>query len=156
LKKDNCLHNWFVLYTKPRQEIKVLERLNAIGVEVYTPIRIEVRQWSDRKKKVQVPLLPSMVLVRIKEHEIDKVFEVPGVVRFLFEKGKRAKVLNEEVLAMKNYLNNTLYTQQKTIKKGDVVQVPLLNKEAKVLAVQGKKCMARLLNLGAVVSFQLS
>ena len=52
---------WFVLCTKPRNELKVTERLTRIGVEVYTPTKIEVRQWSDRKKKVTIPLLPSMV-----------------------------------------------------------------------------------------------
>ena len=39
---------WFVLCTKPRNELKVTERLTRIGVEVYTPTKIEVRQWSDQ------------------------------------------------------------------------------------------------------------
>ena len=41
--------NWFVIYTKPRQELKVLDRLTHIGIEAYTPTKIEVRKWSDRK-----------------------------------------------------------------------------------------------------------
>ena len=86
---------WFVLCTKPRNELKVTERLTSIGVEVYTPTKIEVRQWSDRKKKVLVPLLPSMVLVQLLEKEVEVVFNVPGAVRFLFEHGKRASVSNE-------------------------------------------------------------
>ena len=56
---------WFVLFTKPRTEIKVSQRLSVLGIENYTPTRIEVRQWSDRKKKITVPLLPSMVLVSL-------------------------------------------------------------------------------------------
>jgi hypothetical protein len=42
---------WFVLFTKPRTEIKVSQRLSVLGIENYTPTRIVVRQWSDRKKK---------------------------------------------------------------------------------------------------------
>ena len=42
---------WFVVYTKPRTEIKVSQRLSVLGIENYTPTRMEVRQWSDRKKK---------------------------------------------------------------------------------------------------------
>ena len=53
---------WFVVYTKPRTELKVSQRLSVLGIENYTPTRMEVRQWSDRKKKIVVPLLPSMVL----------------------------------------------------------------------------------------------
>ena len=98
---------WFVIYTKPRTEIKVSQRLSVSGIENYTPTRIEIRQWSDRKKKIQVPLLPSMVLVNIHEKEVNKVFEVIGVVRYLFENQKRAEVSNKEVLAMKYYLDNS-------------------------------------------------
>ena len=146
---------WFVLCTKPRNELKVTERLTRIGVEVYTPTKIEVRQWSDRKKKVTIPLLPSMVLVQLLEKEVDVVFDVPGAVRFLFEHGKRASVSNEEVLAMKSYLQMLVEKESKTLAVGDLVKVPLLEQEAILLSVKGKKCLAQLKKLGAIVSFQL-
>ena len=146
---------WFVLCTKPRNELKVTERLTRIGVEVYTPTKIEVRQWSDRKKKVTIPLLPSMVLVQLLEKEVDVVFDVPGAVRFLFEHGKRASVSNEEVLAMKSYLETVVQKESKTLAVGDLVKVPLLEQEAILLSIKGKKCLAQLQKLGAIVSFQL-
>jgi transcriptional antiterminator RfaH len=146
---------WFVLCTKPRNELKVTERLTKIGVEVYTPSKIEVRQWSDRKKKVLVPLLPSMVLVHLLEKEVDVVFDVPGAVRFLFEHGKRASVSNEEVLAMKSYLETVVKEESETLVVGDLVKVPLLEQEAILLSIKGKKCLAQLQKLGAIVSFQL-
>ena len=146
---------WFVLCTKPRNELKVTDRLNKIGVEVYTPTKIEVRQWSDRKKKVTTPLLPSMVLVQLLEKEVDAVFQVPGAVRFLFEHGKRASVSNEEVLAMKSYLEATKVADEKGLAVGDLVEVPLLGEQATLLSIKGKKCLAQLQKLGAIVSFQL-
>jgi transcriptional antiterminator RfaH len=151
---SNISKNWFVLFTKPRNELKVTERLRSIGIEGYAPCKIEVRQWSDRKKKILVPLLPSMVLVSLQDKQVDVVFEVPGVVRYLFEHGKRAKVSNEEVLAMKSYLENT-YTTKKELEVGDTVKVPLLEQEATLLSIKGKKCLAQLQKLGAIVSFQL-
>ena len=151
---SNISKNWFVLFTKPRNELKVTERLRSIGIEGYAPCKIEFRQWSDRKKKVLVPLLPSMVLVSLQDKQVDQVFEVPGVVRYLFEHGKRAKVSNEEVLAMKSYLENT-YSAQKELEVGDTVKVPLLEQEATLLSIKGKKCLAQLQKLGAFVSFQL-
>jgi transcriptional antiterminator RfaH len=147
---------WFVIYTKPRTEIKVSQRLSVLGIENYTPTRMEIRQWSDRKKKTLVPLLSSMVLVSIHEKEVNKVFEVAGVVRYLFEKGKRAEVSNEEVLAMKYYLENTYYSKQKELAVGKTVKVPLLEEEATVISVKGKNCFAQLKKLGAIVSFQLN
>jgi transcription antitermination factor NusG len=147
---------WFVLCTKPRNELKVLNRLLSIGIDAYTPSRIELRQWSDRKKKVMVPLLPSMVLVRLDEKKVHKVFEIPGVVRYLFEYGKRAEVSNEEVVAMQSFVENTLTVQENKLVVGATVQVPLLEQEAQLLSVKGKNCIAQLKKLGAIVSFQLS
>ena len=150
------IEKWFVLCTKPRNELKVLNRLISLGIDAYTPSRIELRQWSDRKKKVLVPLLPSMVLVRLDEKEVHKVFDIPGVVRYLFEHGTRAVVLNEEVQAMKMYLENIHILNKQGLSEGDTVQVPLLDQEAILLSVKGKKCIAQLKKLGAIVSFQLS
>ena len=147
--------NWFVLCTKPRNELMVTERLTRLGVEVYTPTKIEVRQWSDRKKKVIVPLLPSMVLVQLSEKELGTVFEIPGAVRFLFEHGKRANVSNQEVLAMKSYLEDTKMADEKGLAVGDLLEVPLLGEQAMLLSIKGKKCLAQLQKLGAIVSFQL-
>jgi transcription antitermination factor NusG len=96
-----------------------------------------------------------MVLVSLQEKQVDQVFEVPGVVRYLFEHGKRAKVSNLEVLAMQRYLENTYQTTQKELEVGDSVKVPLLEQEATLLSIKGKKCLAQLQKLGAMVSFQL-
>lgn len=153
--KKNSLKKWFVIYTKSRNELRVTERLSCIGIEVYTPTRVEVRQWSDRKKKIIVPLLPSMVLVCLKENEVDRVFDVPGVERYLFEKGKRAVVFDKDVLAMRSYLDNQNILQEKGLAIGDSVKVPLLDQEATILSLKGKNCIAQLKKLGAVVSFQL-
>ena len=150
------IEKWFVLCTKPRNELKVLNRLSSLGIDAYTPSRIELRQWSDRKKKVLVPLLPSMVLVRLDEKEVQKVFDIPGVVRYLFEHGTRAVVSNEEVQAMQMYLENIHILNKQGLSEGDTVQVPLLDQEAILLSVKGKKCIAQLKKLVAIVSFQLS
>jgi transcription antitermination factor NusG len=147
---------WFVIYTKPRTELKVSQRLSVLGVENYTPTRMEIRQWSDRKKKITLPLLPSMVLVNIHEKEVNKVFEVIGVVRYLFENQKRAEVSNKEVLAMKYYLDNSYLSNKNELAVGETVNVPLLEEEATVLSVKGKNCFAQLKKLGAIVSFQLN
>ena len=147
---------WFVLYTKPRTEIKVSQRLSVLWIENYLPTRVEVRKWSDRKKKIIVPLLPSMILVNLLEKDAGKVFEVAGTVRYLFEKGKRAEVYNEEVLAMKYYLENTFQLNNNELVPGETIKVPLLEEDAIILSVKGKKCLAQLKKLGAIVSFQLN
>ena len=154
---DAVSKNWFVIYTKPKSELKVLERLTDLGIEAYTPTKIEVRKWSDRKKKLTVCLLTSMVLVCLEEKEVNKVFEVPGVRRYLFVHGERARVTNDEVLAMKHYIENTYQLlDKKEHLVGSKVKIPSLDQEAEIISVKGKRCIAQLELLGAVVSFQLS
>ena len=154
---DAVSKNWFVIYTKPKSELKVLERLTDLGIEAYTPTKIEVRKWSDRKKKVTVCLLPSMVLVCLEEKEVSKVFEVPGVRRYLFVHGERARVTNDEVLAMKHYIENTYQLlNKKDHLVGSKIKIPSLNQEAEIISVKGKRCIAQLELLGATVSFQLN
>lgn len=96
---------WYVLYTKPKSEKKVADTLEKMGVEVYCPLRTEVRQWSDRKKKIRVPLFTSYVFVNLLEHERDQVFEVPGAVRYLFWLRKPAVVKDQEIKTIKKWLD---------------------------------------------------
>jgi hypothetical protein len=78
------MKSWHVIYTKPRAEKKVEERLNNFGIEAFCPVKQQIKQWSDRKKKILVPVLPSMVLVNIDEKNRNRVFDIPGVVRYMF------------------------------------------------------------------------
>ena len=55
---------WNVLYTRPRAEKKAAMELAALGAQVYCPTLEVLSQWSDRKKRIQKPALPSMVLVK--------------------------------------------------------------------------------------------
>lgn len=97
--------NWYVLHTKPRHEKKVEKDLLGIGIDAYCPKRTEYRVWSDRKKKIEKPLLPSMVLVRIDEKELNNVFYSNSVLRYMFWLGKRAIVRDFEIENLKQNLS---------------------------------------------------
>jgi transcriptional antiterminator RfaH len=126
--------NWWVLYTNPRAEMKVAQQLERIGVEAYCPVRMEIRQRSDRKKKIWVPLLPSMVLVNIDEQEKNKVFDVHGVVRYLYWLGQPAKVSMDEVLTLKEVTECKKLVAHEVIKKGVGAEVELLGTQRGVIA----------------------
>lgn len=117
---------WYALYTNPRQEKKVASRLQQIGIEVYCPLIIQVRQWSDRKKKVEVPLLPSYIFVKVEPNERDTVFQVSGVVRYLFWLGQPAIIRESEIEIMRNWLEDTIVTSFEVlgIQLGSVYEIP--------------------------------
>jgi transcriptional antiterminator RfaH len=96
---------WFALYTKPRNEKRVAENLAALGIEAYCPLVITIKQWSDRKKKVASPLIPSYVFVKIEEANRKDVFQVAGVVQYVFWLGKPAIIKPSEIEALKTQLS---------------------------------------------------
>ncbi|RZJ53814.1 MAG: UpxY family transcription antiterminator [Flavobacterium sp.] len=115
---------WFVLYTNPKAEKKVAQQLAGMGIEVYCPLVIKERQWSDRIKKVEMPLFTSYVFVHIDDKNRNDVFNVKGVVRYLFWLGKPAIVRNEEIESIKKWLNETVTdVELQEIKKGDVFDI---------------------------------
>ena len=99
------INPWYVLYTKPRQEKKTALLLRQNGFEAYCPIRIELKQWSDRKKLVETPLFNSYIFVNVQEKDRTKVLSVPGVVQFVFWCGAPAVVKNKEIEEIKKWLN---------------------------------------------------
>jgi hypothetical protein len=56
---------WYVLYTNPKAEKRVSEQLTKMGITNYCPLITKVKQWSDRKKKVEEPLFTSYVFVTL-------------------------------------------------------------------------------------------
>lgn len=88
---------WFVVYTKTLTEKKVAERLRQMGWEVYLPLYTTIRQWSDRKKKLERPLINSVVFVCCTEPELQRLYTVPSVAGVLRHDGKAAVVLAHEI-----------------------------------------------------------
>ena len=153
------MKSWHVVYTKPRAEKKVEERLRNFGIEAYCPVKQQVKQWSDRKKKILVPVLPSMVLVNIDEKERNKVFDIPGVVRYMFWLGKHAIVKEEEVDSLKTLLtqNNIVSQDTITLKVGEKVNVPGFENQSGIIKkISTNQIWVVLNNLGYVIKLRIA
>jgi transcriptional antiterminator RfaH len=159
LKEDK---KWLVVKTKANAEKIVAERLASKGIEVYLPLYITMKQWSDRKKKVQKPLISSTVFVHVEEKERGLLWNVVGVSGMLYYLGKPAVVREEEILILQQMLQEGVYEnvelsptliegQEVEITGGDFkglrgIVVEEVNAQKVVIALQG---------LGAKVLFTL-
>ena len=147
---------WLVIYTKPNFEIRVSQALNAIGIKAYCPTYKKIVQYSDRKKKVEKPLLPSYVLIYISEAEREKVFEIPGVVRYVFWLGKAAEVRIQEIEALRKSLNGIVDDISiKQLVKGSrytIPQGPFKGQEGSVVKHFKNKLKLELTSLGLIVT----
>jgi transcriptional antiterminator RfaH len=99
---------WFVIYTKSRNEKKVAELLQKNGVETFCPLVKLKKNWSDRKKIVETPLFNSYVFVNLSEKDRNVVFNVPGVIRYVFWLNKPAIVRDYEIESLKAMLSETM------------------------------------------------
>ncbi|MFB9107985.1 UpxY family transcription antiterminator [Flavobacterium gyeonganense] len=151
--------NWYVVYTKPKWEKKVAEKLNEIDIECYCPLITQIKQWSDRKKKIEVPLFNSYVFVKLTDLDRNSVFQVAGVVRYLFWLGKPAIVRNEEILTIKQSLSNNNISNISVVpyKKGDKVKLEtgvFSSQNAIVQEVTNTYCIVVLESLGCILKIK--
>ncbi|MBZ9629146.1 UpxY family transcription antiterminator [Salegentibacter sp. LM13S] len=151
--------SWYVLYTKPRTEKRVAEGLEKMGVEVYCPLITEIKQWSDRKKKIETPLFKSYVFIKLEEKKRNRVFEVPGVVRYLFWLGKPAIVRDEEIKVIREWLEEDKVDDAKVehLSAGDKITIKngaFKQQEAIIRNIGKRKMRFVLPHLGFTVEVQ--
>ena len=96
---------WFALYTKSRAEKRVHEELQRKGFDSYLPVIKSVRQWHDRMKKVEMPLFPGYVFVRIALRDRISVLQIQGVVCFVALTSQPSPIPDYEITGIQRILN---------------------------------------------------
>ena len=134
---------WFAIYTRSRAEKKVLEQLEKAGIRAYLPQRRELRQWSDRKKWVEVPAINSYLFLQLLPNELSKVYNVPGFVAYVNDKGRPAIIPSNQMEAMQKAVDSkTNFTiEQSSFQKGDWIRMTsgtLTGVEGKISSIRGK------------------
>jgi len=153
------MKNWYVVYTKPKWEKKVAEKLNEIGIECYCPLITQIKQWTDRKKKIEVPLFNSYVFVHLEDIDRNSVFQISGVVRYLFWLGKPAIVRDEEINIIKTSLSapNLSDISVTSIQVGDRIKLEsgvFSNQDAIVQEISNTYYILVLESLGCVLKIK--
>lgn len=97
LNKNDDNPNWYAIFTKPRSEKKVYQRMLDQQIEAFLPLVKTVRQWSDRKKTIEIPLISSYVFVYLPEKDLYQTLPIQGTVNVLKHLGKPAKIRPVEI-----------------------------------------------------------
>jgi transcription antitermination factor NusG len=102
--------SWFAIQTCPRHEKRVANRLTQKGVKNYLPIMPKVRQWSDRRKKIEWPLFPCYTFVRIvpSPEQRVQVLQIPGVVGFVGGARQGIPIPDRQVESIQTLLINRI------------------------------------------------
>lgn len=119
------MKRWFALYVQPRKEKVVEQELLKRGYEVYLPIKQELRQWKDRKKIIEVPLIPSYIFMNIEEREVWDIVRINGCVKFIWFNGKPCPIPDNQIDSIKLLLEKKVEIKQTSINpsSGDLVRI---------------------------------
>lgn len=136
---------WFAIYVRSRSEKKVGESLKDKGIENYVPLKHEWRQWSDRKKLVELPAISGYVFVKISLNERLDVLNCPNVLQFVRYLGNDAVIRDVEIENLKIFLNQSEVNVEMVsgrIKLGTLVEVvegPFIGFEGEMVQHNGKE-----------------
>ena len=136
-------YKWHALYTKSRWEKKVQRELELQGYTHYLPLVTRLKQWSDRKKKVEEPLIKSYIFVKVSEKEYYDVLQIDGAMKYITFEGKAAPIPEWQIEAVKKTVNNHLpfeLTGEK-LQPGEHVKInegELKGLEGEIINIRGK------------------
>ena len=151
---------WLVAYVQSCLEKKTAERLKAMGVEYYLPIQSEIRQWSDRRKKVDRLVIPMMIFVHVTPQERPLPLTLQAISRYMVLRGEsRPAVIPEEQMErfrfMLDYSEEAVEMCSERIQPGEQVKVikgPLTGLTGELITMDGKSKVAVRINmLGAAM-----
>lgn len=155
-------YRWYAVYTKSRAEKKVHSELVRKQIECYLPLISVRKQWSDRIKVIEEPLLKGYILVKVSNKEYYDVLVTQGALHYVSFGGKPALIPDCQVDDLKVFMscfNCSVEVTSERISKGDYVRViagPLKNVNAEVVEIRGRhRILLRFNSLGYCVHTEL-
>lgn len=134
---------WYIFYCRSRSEKKVFDLLQKSNYMAFLPIVEVVRQWSDRTKKVKVPILPGYIFVYCLHSEIFNVVKTDNIVASVKIAGDNLYLREHELDLLKKIEQHNLFesVSPNQLSKGDKVLVmngPLKGFEGEYIREDGK------------------
>jgi len=139
---------WHAVYVKSRAEKKAQTELQFKEIETFLPLQRKLRQWSDRKKWVETPLISGYLFVRASRKEYDLVLQSNYIVSYVRFEGKAAIIPDNQIdylrLMLKQYGAEIEITREK-LKPGQKIEViagPMIGLRGKLQKIKGKNKVA--------------
>lgn len=153
---------WHVVYTRSRAEKKVADEFSFANIEYFLPLQKKLRQWKDRKKWVEFPLMTGYCFVHISRREYDKVLQTNNVVCYVTFEGKAAVIPDKQMEALKRLASQYDFEVQVTTENfspGQLVEIirgPMVGLQGELVEARGKrKFIIRIDPLQSAVSVEI-
>ena len=115
---------WYALRVKPRHERASAAQLSARGAEVFAPLYVSKRRWSDRVKQLELPLFPGYLFCRFRTEQRLAVLTTPGVASIVGFGSVPIPVSDEEIESVRAITRSGLpYGPWPYVRVGDSVRI---------------------------------
>ena len=148
-------NKWYALYTAPRAEKQVAERLRLRGVVHWLPLHRSPRAWSDRVKIVDIPLFPSYIFVCCEEKKLNELVQIAGICTYIRQGNVPSVVREEEIEAIRSFL---VLAEEKPLCMGEEVEIqcgPFKHITGKIERIDKSHVMIRLEQLGLMACVRM-
>jgi transcriptional antiterminator RfaH len=148
---------WYPVYTHARAEKKAYATLTAKGIEAYLPLQRRLKQWSDRKKWVEEPLIKSYVFVNIADNAQAEVLMTKGIARFIYFSGEVTSMPDKQIEELKLLMASSLELEvtEENLQPGEKIKIkagPLKGLTGEMIAYRSQKqLLLRLESLGCSI-----
>ena len=161
-ENSNSSKFWYVVYTRSRAEKKVRDELLQKNIECFLPLQKKLRQWKDRKKWVEVPLMSGYCFVKITRKEYDLVLQTNNVVCYISFEGKAAVVPNVQIEYLKQMLcqsDSEITVTREDFEPGQLVEIiagPMIGLRGEFVKSRGKhRFVLRLIQINTVFTIEI-
>jgi transcription antitermination factor NusG len=98
--------SWYAVYTNTHHEKQVALQMAQRSIEHHLPLYDSVRRWKDRRVRLQMPLFPGYIFVRIALCDRLHVLQIPSVVNLVSFAGRPAPLKDDDIHALQNCLRH--------------------------------------------------
>jgi transcription antitermination factor NusG len=139
VETDPSDSRWFAVWTRSRQEKVAAAVLQMSGVQYFLPLKSELRQWSDRKQTVSVPLFSGYLFVRMNPTKDSRlrVLKAPGIAGFVGNGAGPLPIPDQQIEDVRTVLTQQVQcTTIPILEEGDRVRVvrgPLAGVQGRLL-----------------------
>lgn len=94
---------WIAAYTRPKSEKKTAKEISNYGYETFVPVQKQLRQWSDRKKIIDVVVIPNIIFVNLGKEDITTIQRHLLIINLLKFPGEKdvAQIPEDNILHLK-------------------------------------------------------
>ena len=97
--KRTATVSWYAVQTRSRHEKMVTRQLEGQGFATFLPPTTQLRQWSDRRKLVELPLFPGYAFLRMdyQPEQRLRVLGTEGIVSFVGVHGQGRPIPDRQI-----------------------------------------------------------